>query len=103
MLTHNEPSAMVNPVLILPNCAQMITGKMISRVIRNPSAKYWLNRKYRRRWEVGCSIPDNRIAMYAGKNWMCECCMLRYYNCGRGQIFIALLPIHKKIVPGIAA
>ena|SRR5665647_508690 len=57
MLTHNAPNESVIPVSRLPKYEKTTAGIMISRVTRIPSARYWLNKKYR----IFCVLSMNFI------------------------------------------
>ena len=46
MLAQRAPVDNIKPISILPSQEQITAGKMISKVIRTPSVRYWLNKKY---------------------------------------------------------
>jgi hypothetical protein len=47
MLTHKAPKDKARPVSKSPRKENTIAGIIISSVIRIPSERYWLNKKYR--------------------------------------------------------
>src|SRR5678816_4453219 len=46
ILTHSAPSDKVSPWAKCPNCESNSDGSNTPSVMRNPSEKYWLNKKY---------------------------------------------------------
>jgi hypothetical protein len=50
ILTHSAPKERVIPISICPSREKTNVGIAISSVTRTPSARYWLNKKYRICW-----------------------------------------------------
>ena len=46
MLAQSAPNDKVKPISNWLNCAKISEGKSTPRVMRRPSEKYWLNKKY---------------------------------------------------------
>ncbi len=56
ILTHNAPRESVMPISNWPKKEKTTAGIMISSVTRIPSAKFWLNKKYRICWVLSMIV-----------------------------------------------